>query len=416
MWERFRKKENRGGRPAPELASSINAIALMSVGSLIFLGVEQWIGRILPYDFLYTALVCEGAALLLFWSAFRLGRIRRITLQKAGLWICAAISLPISVYLTLVDAGGEIRFVMLLFWFLAYGRITGIWMTVLYLLGETLLLILSGKFDFFAGNDPIRSLVRSHLLALSVLLFSLWRMDRPTIRMMPARTMHLLLQWGRRLETLESARPIPGQRLMAPTSSKELWAWLSRGHRSRWHRSVGPTTGTYRGRAAVFTLHGLDRLAHSKDPVQSAMAAQQRLADFRERLRRAAIQAELWMQTDGQTFWVWTEKNDATSLLQVCQSILDALMAERTLARSRGLEFPDLSLFLYSGDLLVLESAAPASYEMAMPGRSPHELLSAFRHQDEFPQIAAYCPDRTPGPVLLPQDHEWTEKAKKLLD
>ncbi len=354
MWERFRKAGGKAGRPALDLLLGIRALQGLFAISFAFLALEWIRSRQLPYEFLLYGLSIELFLFVMLWSLFRLGRLGRQAMHRMGLWVAAAISLPLSVYLTLVDAGGEIRFILLLIWFLAYGRNTGILLTVLYISGVGALLLLSGKFDFFAGNDPIRSLIRASLLAASLLPLLIFLRSRWLVRsVMPIRLTHLLLQLVRFIKHRPAA--LAGPALQVPGDARKLWQYLEDLPEDGPFRYRGPASKQLNGvlldiefrNPSAFAGPGISGAARSE-------TISRRLLEWQEYLD-SVCPAAVWINSSRSGLSVWCDRAAYPEFLKLVEGLLHRLVHERTSARGRGMDYPRVDLTLFYGQLWVIE-------------------------------------------------------------
>lgn len=309
MWARFRKKDARGGHPAPDLISGIRALQALFWATAGFLLFEWLRGRELPFEFLIYGILSEALLYAALWSAFRTRRLSRQRMHVVAVWVAAAISLPISVYLTLVDAGGEIRYLLLLVWFLSYSRNHALFLTALYLAGTLALLLLSGKFQFFAGNDPVRSLMRATLLAATLLPLMLYVRSHLLRRSaMPIRLTHLSLQLIQGLK-IRTPAASAGFRAVVPDSARHLWKWIRSVDRSPLFVRKGPEPGIHPAVLIRMDLLDVHRFADDSLPSsRRAAAIQQRLLEIRQELSDLCLQAGLWMDAGLTSFVIWQLK------------------------------------------------------------------------------------------------------------
>ncbi|MCB1171699.1 MAG: hypothetical protein KDK25_15230 [Leptospiraceae bacterium] len=399
MWARFRKKGVRGGDPAPDLIPGVRALQALFFATAGFLVFEWFRGRELPFSFLGRAAVLEAALYFLLWALFRLGRLKRKTMHRLALWVAAGLSLPVSVYLTLVDAGGEIRFTLLLIWFLAYGRNYGIFLTALYLSGTASLLFLSGKFDFFAGNDPLRSLVRASLLSVTLLPLMLHLRSRLSrTDLMPVRLTHLLMELQRRIQSWRSGQT-PGLHLSLPAGARKLWSRLRNPERSSPFQRVGPRAGSGSGVLVQFTLFDIHRFADPQlSPEKKAEVIHRRMEEFRTLLEEEATQHSLWTFTAESLYFWYLQSGSNTeetgpsrqsplekhpsmaASLALCRALVQKFRQDRSAAVSRGMDFPAARITCYSGTLLLLANhreeiqAWPLSWQEWPSDRPAHPL------------------------------------------
>ncbi|HBS04796.1 MAG TPA: hypothetical protein DEA96_07530 [Leptospiraceae bacterium] len=365
MWERFRKAGGKAGKPAVDLQLGIRALQGLFVVTPVFLIIEWIRSRELPFEFLVYGLSLELFLFVLLWSLFRMGRLHRQTMHWLALWVAAAVSLPLSVYLTLVDAGGEIRFLLLLIWFLAYGRNTGILLTFLYISGVAALLLLSGKFDFFAGNDPIRSLVRASLLALSLLPLLLFLRARLMARsVMPVRLTHLLLHL---IRSWNQGRPesSPGARLRAPEHARDLWAYLRDSHEEGIFSHHGPGSRSFTG--YLLELKFLNPWAFAGPQMSPAAIPEiisRRLMEWQDHAD-ALCGDSIWMNATADGVSIFCEDQKGPDLIEVCEGMLRRLSQERNSSRARGMEYPQIVMTLYHGPLWIVTGRAEEQYALA---------------------------------------------------
>ncbi|MCB1140348.1 MAG: hypothetical protein KDK23_16440 [Leptospiraceae bacterium] len=399
MWARFRKKGVRGGDPAPDLIAGVRALQALFFATAGFLIFEWFRGRELPFSFLGRAAVAEAALYFLLWALFRLGRIKRKTMHRLALWVAAGLSLPVSVYLTLVDAGGEIRFTLLLIWFMAYGRSYGIFLTVLYLSGSASLLLLSGKFDFFAGNDPLRSLVRAFLFSVTLLPLMLHLRGRLSRRdLIAVRLTHLLLEIRRRIRNWRASSS-PGVQLAFPADARSLWSWLRNPERPSPFQKVGPGAGSGAGYLIQFALYDIQRFADPQlSAEKTAEVIHRRQEEFRTLLQQETFDRSIWFFV-AESLYFWqlhsepdandaaqsdqnqgTEDFSAAAVLSVCRAAVQKFRQDRSAAVSRGMDFPAARITLYSGNLLLMPDhreeiqAWPMTWKQWPSDRPAHPL------------------------------------------
>ncbi|MBU43475.1 MAG: hypothetical protein CMN76_09670 [Spirochaetaceae bacterium] len=379
MWERFRKTSAKPASPAPDLILGLRALQGLFLVSFLFLGLEWLRGRQLPYEFLLYALLAELLIFTALWALFRLGRLKRQTMHRLALWTAAATSLPVSVYLTLVDAGGEIRFVLLLIWFLAYGRATGILLTVLYISGVGALLLLSGKFDFFAGNDPIRSLIRSSLLSLAllpILIYIRSRMLRRSMR--PIRLTHTLLRLQKLIN--HDDQSAAGKRLLLPANARDLWAWTDRPDRSGLFVRQGPAPGYVPGILIRIDFSPLAAFAANDSPRQQAESISRRLLEWQEAINQRCRANGLWMNP-GPNLEFWATLENVAGIEEALTALLQRYRQDRKSSLSRGMEYPAIRVTLHCGELWLLSTATEQI--RAIAGGTERELDSQTASRTE---------------------------------
>lgn len=357
MWERFRKAGGKVGQPAFDLQLGIRALQALFAVSFAFIALEWIRSRQLPYEFLLYGLFLELFLFLTLWSAFRLGRLGRQTMHRLALWVAAALSLPLSVYLTLVDAGGELRFVLLLIWFLAYGRNTGILLTVLYVSGVGALLLLSGQFQFFAGNDPIRSLIRATLLSVALLPLLIFIRARLLGRsVIPVRLTHLVLELRRFFMDFQP-RSSAGRRLHLPDGARNLWSWLLDTERESLFRNHGPGAGRIQG---TYLQLGFHELQHFIRPGLSDSAAAdtiaRRILEWQEYLDELALNQSVWSHCSATGIHLWATNENSPGILSILEDFLSRFNQDRNADSARGWQYPELFLELYKGDLWILSA------------------------------------------------------------